>query len=750
MARKKNASSDAAKNRGMNPNVMGLRAEVLEQPITETLEINYMPYAMSVIVSRAIPEIDGFKPSHRKLLYTMYQMKLLGGARTKSANVVGQTMKLNPHGDAAIYDTMVRLSRGYGALLHPLVDSKGNFGKVYSRDMAWAASRYTEVRLDAICNELFRDIDQDTVDFVDNYDGKMKEPTLLPTTFPNVLVAANQGIAVGMASNLCGFNLAEVCDTTIALMKNPDHDIMSTLKGPDLPTGGELIYDSAALTEIYNTGRGSFRVRAKWRYVKAENLIEVYEIPYSTTTEAILDKVTELTKAGKFKEISDIRDETDLSGMKIAIDLKRGVDPDKLMARLFKATPLLDSQSCNFNILIKGMPKVMGVKEILTEWTQWRMECVRRRVNFSLQKKKEKMHLLKGLQKILLDIDKAIKIIRETEEDAEVIPNLMIGFGIDQIQAEYVADIRLRNINKEYILKRTQEVSSLEKEIEDLEDVVKSPKRIQKIIIGELNDVKKKYGAPRRTDIIYEHMIADEPDPEEPVPDYPVHLFLSREGYLKKITPQSLRMSGEQKYKEGDGPFLQWDTTNNAEMLLFTDKQQGYKFRLSEIEDAKASVLGVYLPSKVGMEPDEKIIWACLPGDYSSHLIIFFENGRALRVEMSRYEGRRKKLLGCFNAKFTVASFILIPQGSETELAAFTNEGRCLVFHSSSIPLKTVRTGNGVTVVSLKNNYIVERVVPTADSGLKKPDRYRCRSLPAAGMRLKQDDQEEEQMSLLD
>ena len=503
MPKKKNP--DETKPKVTNPNVMGLRAEVLEQPITETLEINYMPYAMSVIVSRAIPEIDGFKPSHRKLLYTMYQMKLLGGARTKSANVVGQTMKLNPHGDAAIYDTLVRLSRGYGALLHPLVDSKGNFGKVYSRDMAWAASRYTEVRLDPICAELFRDIDQDTVDFVDNYDGKLKEPTLLPTTFPNVLVSANQGIAVGMASNLCGFNLGEVCDTTIAYLKDPDHDLMSNLKAPDLPTGGELLYDASELASIYRTGRGSFKVRAKWRYLKADNIIEVYEIPYSTTVEAIMDKVAELIKSGKIREIADMRDETDLSGLKLTIDLKRGTDPDKLMAKLFKSTPLMDSQSCNFNILIAGMPRVMGVREILEEWTAWRSDCVRRRTYFSLKKKQEKLHLLKGLKRILLDIDRAIRIIRETEEDAEVVPNLMIGFGIDQIQAEFVADIRLRNINKEYILKRTQEVDSLEEEIADLQDLVNSPRRIRQVIISELEQVKKKYALPRRTDIVYDH-----------------------------------------------------------------------------------------------------------------------------------------------------------------------------------------------------------------------------------------------------
>ena len=626
MAKKKKPEEGV--KRVNNPNVMGLRPEVLEQPITQTLEINYMPYAMSVIVSRAIPEIDGFKPSHRKLLYTMYQMKLLGGARTKSANVVGQTMKLNPHGDAAIYDTMVRLSRGYGALLHPLVDSKGNFGKVYSRDMAWAASRYTEVRLDPICAELFSGIDQDTVDFVDNYDGTLKEPSLLPTTFPNILVSANQGIAVGMASNLCGFNLAEVCDTTMAFLKDPEHDLLTTLKAPDFPTGGELLYDEKSLRDIYDTGRGSFQVRARWRYDKTENLIEIYEIPYTTTAEAIIDKVAELIKAGKIKEIADMRDETDLSGLKLTIDLKRGTDPDKLMAKLFKSTPLQDSFSCNFNILIAGMPKVMGVREILDEWTAWRMDGVRRRTYFVMKKKEEKLHLLKGLKKILLDIDRAIKIIRETEEDAEVIPNLMIGFGIDSIQAEYVADIKLRNINKEYILKRVEETASLEDEIADLKDLVNNPGRIKRIIISELENVKKKYALPRRTEIVYEHQMAAEPDPEEETPDYPVFLFLSREGYFKKITPASLRMNAEQKFKEGDRLFLSQEANNRDELLVFTDKYQCYKTRLSEFDDSKASVLGDYLPAKLGMEEGENVVWACIPGDYSAHLLFFFENGK--------------------------------------------------------------------------------------------------------------------------
>ena len=733
-----------------NPNVMGLHAEVLEQPITETLELNYMPYAMSVIVSRAIPEIDGFKPSHRKLLYTMYDMGLLTKARTKSANVVGATMKLNPHGDAAIYDTMVRLSRGYGALLHPFVDSKGNFGKVYSRDMAWAASRYTEVKLDTICGELFRDIDQDTVDFVDNYDGKLKEPALLPTTFPNVLVSANQGIAVGMASNLCGFNLGEVCDTTIAFLKNPDHDILSTLKAPDLPTGGELIYDAAALGEIYRTGRGSFKVRAKWRYLKSENLIEVYEIPYSTTSEAIMDKVSELVKAGKIKEIADMRDETDLTGLKLAIDLKRGTDPDKLMSKLFRMTPLMDSQSCNFNVLIAGMPRVMGVREILEEWTAWRADSVRRRVYFNMKKKQDKLHLLQGLRRILLDIDRAIQIIRETEEDAEVVPNLMIGFGIDQVQAEYVADIRLRNINKEYILKRTQEVDSLEAEIEDLQATVNDPKRIRKIIIGELTEVRNKYAVPRRTDILYEYEAENAQGEEDDTPDYPVHLFLSREGYLKKITPQSLRMASDQKYKEGDGPFLYWEGNNRDELLVFTDRQQCYKTRLSEFDDSKASVLGDYLPTKLGMDGEERVLWACIPGDYSGQLLFCFENGKTARVELSAYQTqtRRKKLTGAYSDKSPLVTAFLLRE--ELELALYSSDGRCMVFHTAVLAPKTTRTTQGVNVMALKPKRTVTQVLPLAETAIVNAARYRARSLPVAGAILREEDRGEKQLSLLE
>ena len=748
MAKKKSPEQNGPKKVD-NPNVLGLQAQVLEQPITQTLEVNYMPYAMSVIVSRAIPEIDGFKPSHRKLLYTMYQMHLLGGSRTKSANVVGATMKLNPHGDAAIYDTLVRLSRGYGALLHPLVDSKGNFGKVYSRDMAWAASRYTEVRLDPICQELFRDIDQDAVDFVPNYDGKLTEPTLLPTTFPNVLVSSNMGIAVGMASNICGFNLGEVCDATTAYLRDPNVDLLSILKAPDFSTGGQLLYDGAALADIYRTGRGGLKLRAKWRYIKDENLIEIYEIPYSTTVEAIIDKVAELVKAGKAKEIADMRDETDLNGLKLTIDLKRGADPDKLMARLFRATPLQDTFSCNFNILIAGMPRVMGVGEILEEWTGWRMDGVRRRTWFACKKKEEKLHLLKGLKRILLDIDKAIAIIRETEEDAEVVPNLMIGFGIDQVQAEYVADIKLRNINKEYLLKRIDEVDSLEAEISDLKDIVHSPERIKDIIISELEAVKKKYSVPRRTEIVYEHQLEAEPDPVEEAPDYPVHVFLSQEGYLKKITPQSLRMSSEQKYKEGDGPFLQWTGNNRDELLVFTDHQQCYKTRLSDFDDSKASVLGDYLPTKLGMDADEKFVWACPPGDYSAHLLFFFENGKAARVELSAYQTqtRRKKLTGAYSDKSPLVSALVLAE--DQEMAVCSTEGRCVVFHTASLNPKSTRSTQGVNIMTLKPKYKVEWARPLADTSIVNAARYRARSLPIAGALLKDEDRGETQMTLL-
>ena len=732
-----------------NPNVMGLRAAVVEQPITDTLETNYMPYAMSVIVSRAIPEIDGFKPSHRKLLYTMYKMGLLTGARTKSANIVGQTMRLNPHGDAAIYDTMVRLSRGYGALLTPFVDSKGNFGKSYSRDMSCAAPRYTEAKLTPICGELFRDIDSDTVDFVDNYDNTMTEPALLPTTFPNILVSANSGIAVGMASQFCGFNLKEVCETTIAYLKNPDCDLTETLLAPDFPTGGELICDSAALRDIYDTGRGSVKVRAKYRYLKGENLIEIYEIPYSTTVEAILDKVAELIKAGRAKEIADMRDETDLSGLKLAIDLKRGTDPDKLMAKLFKLTPLEDSFACNFNVLIAGSPKVLGVRQILEEWTAWRTESVRRRVYFVLKKKKDKLHLLKGLQRILLDIDKAIRIIRETEEEAEVIPNLMIGFGIDQIQAEYVAEIKLRNINKEYILKRTRETDALRDEIDDLEDTLNDPRRIRKILVDELNQVAQKYGEPRRTSIVYGHEI-EVYDEEETAEEYPVHIFLSREGYFKKITPQSLRMSGEQKFKEGDGLRQSFETTSNAEIMFFTDRCQVYKVRLGEFDDTKASVLGDYLPSKLGMDPEENVVWAVLPGDYTGGLLFFFENGKAARVDLGAYQttSNRRKLTGAYSDKSPLVCVRTLD--TDCELAVYSTEGRCLIFHTALLSPKATRTTQGVAVMTLKPKYHLESVKALEETGIVNAGRYRVRSLPAAGALIRPEDAEEKQIGLLE
>ena len=735
MARKKSVPAQT-KPSTSDLHVMGLRSEVLEQPITDTLKQNYMPYAMSVIISRAIPEIDGFKPSHRKLLYTMYQMKLLTGGRTKSANIVGQTMKLNPHGDAAIYDTMVRLSKGYGALLHPLVDSKGNFGKVFSRDMAWAASRYTEAKLDAICAELFRDIDQDTVDFVDNYDGKMKEPTLLPTTFPNVLVSANKGIAVGMASDLCGFNLGEVCDTTIALLKDSKHDIASTLLAPDLPTGGELLYDTKVIADIYNTGRGSFKVRSKWRYVKAQNLIEIYEIPYSTTTETIIDKVTELAKQGKVKEIADIRDETDLSGLKLAIDLKRGTDPDKLMAKLFRLTPLLDSQACNFNILIQGQPRVMGVREILTEWISWRMECVRRRLRYSIGKKKDKLHLLQGLEKILLNINKAIKIIRETEKDEDVVPNLMKGFKIDEVQANYVADIRLRNINKEYILNRTKEIAVLEKEIAAMEATLSSDRRVKTVICKELEDVKKKYAAPRRTTIIYDHQVEAAADVEEDVPDYPVSVFLSQEGYLKKITPQSLRMASDQKYKDGDGLAQQWEASNKDELIVFTDQQQCYKTRLSEFDDTKASALGDYLPTKLDMAPGEKVVWACIPGDYSGTLLFFFENGKVARVGLAGYQTqtRRKKLTGAYSDKSPLAAVLLLRE--DQDIAVLSSDNRCVVFDSSLLAVKGSRTTQGVAVMALKVGRTVSKASLLSEMSIQKVSRYKAKSLPAVGANL--------------
>ena len=731
-------------------NVIGLHAAVVEQPITRTLDENYMPYAMSVIVSRAIPEIDGFKPSHRKLLYTMYKMGLLTGGRTKSANIVGQTMRLNPHGDQAIYETMVRLAKGNESLLHPFVDSKGNFGKVYSRDMAYAASRYTEAKLAPICAELFRDLDCDAVDFVDNYDNTTKEPTLLPTTYPNVLVSANQGIAVGMASQICGFNLAEVCDTTIALLKNPDHDIASTLLAPDFPTGGQLVCDPAELAEIYRTGRGGVKVRARWRYDKKENLIEIFEIPYSTSIEVILDKVAELVKAGKVKEISDMRDESDLSGLKLTIDLKRGVDPEKLMQKLYKLTPLQDTFSCNFNILIAGMPRVLGVKALLEEWIAWRTECVRRRVYFILSRKKEKLHLLLGLKRILLDIDKAIAIIRETEEEAEVIPNLMIGFGIDEKQAEYVAEIKLRNINKEYILKRVNETAALQDEIADLEDTLNSPRRLKQILVDELTEAAKKYGEPRRTSIVYSHEIETYVE-EAQVEDYPVHVFLSKEGYFKKITPASLRMAADQKYKDGDGLSQTFETTNGAEIMFFTDRCQVYKTRLSEFEDTKASALGDYLPAKLSMDAGENVIYAVLPGpDYAGALLFFFENGKVARVDLKAYQttSNRRKLTGAYSDKAPLACVRRLDE--DCELAVYSNERRCLIFHTALLAPKTTRTTQGVAVMTLKPKYHLETVKALEETAITNFSRYRVRSLPAAGALVREEDAEEQQLNLLD
>ncbi len=600
--------------------------EIVEQKIADTIEENYMPYAMSVILSRAIPEIDGFKPSHRKLLYTMYKMGLLGGARTKSANIVGQTMKLNPHGDRAIYDTMVRLSRGYEALLHPYVDSKGNFGKFYSRDMAWAASRYTEARLDPICAELFGDIDKDTVDFVDNYDNTLKEPTLLPAAFPSVLINANTGIAVGMASSICPFNLREVCETTIALMRNEKHDVSETLIAPDFPGGGQIVYDKKTIENIYNTGRGSIKVRSRYTYDKFDNCIDITSIPPTTTSEAIIDKIIELVKLGKIKEISDIRDETGISGLKITIDLKRNIDPDKLMQKLYKITPLEDSFSCNFNVLIAGTPRVLGVKDLLNEWIAFRIECVKRRTYYDLHKKEDKLHLLKGLEKILLDIDKAVKIVRETEEESDVVPNLMIGFGIDEIQAEYVAEIKLRHLNREYILKRTDEIESLEKDIAELKAILESKTKVKNIIIRELAAIAEKYGQPRKSMIIYASDIV-ETEIEEEIPDYPVNLFFTKEGYFKKITPISLRMGGEQKLKDGDVIQQSQESMNNTDLLFFSDKSQVYKTKARDFSDTKASVLGEFIPAKLNMDEGESAIYMLATTDYSGYVFFFFENG---------------------------------------------------------------------------------------------------------------------------
>ncbi len=744
---KKKKQEEPRKNTA-NPNVMGLHGETTEQLITDTLEQNYMPYAMSVIVSRAIPEIDGFKPSHRKLLYTMYKMGLLTGARTKSANIVGQTMRLNPHGDAAIYETMVRLSTGNQALLTPFVDSKGNFGKVYSRDMSYAASRYTEAKLSKICSVVFGDIDQDSVDFVDNYDGTIKEPQLLPTAFPNVLVSANSGIAVGMASQICGFNLNEVCNAAIAILRDGEADLLSLMPAPDFPTGGEILYDRAAIEAVYRTGRGSIVLRAKWRYLPKENLIEITEIPYTTTCEAILDKVADLVKTGKIREINDMRDETDLSGLRLAIDLKRGADVNKLMQKLFKSTTLQDSFPCNFNILIAGNPRVMGVQEILEEWIAWRTECVRRRIFHDLSGKKQKLHLLQGLESILLDIDRAIAIIRNTELESDVIPNLMMGFGIDADQAEYVAEIRLRNINREYILKRTAEINDLKKSIAELESILNSRRKLRNVLIDELNNINKQFPTPRRTSIVYADEVMDLQEPES-VPDDPFTVFLSNEGYFKKISPQSLRMSGEQKYKEGDRLKRSFATSDAHEILFLTDRAQIYRLRLSELESGKASALGTYLPTFLSMEEGENILDMIDPNDYSGSVVLAFANGKIARFPVSVWQTKtyRKKLINAFSEKSALVGVVCLSE--ETDLAVYTEDLRAVVFHSSLLPIKSTRSNQGNTVATLRGKNQIKKLMPLDETALKDVSRYRARSLPKSPVLLKPEDIGEEQMSLL-
>ncbi len=746
MAPRKSKKNPVKKNEiNLNAHILGA-GEVVNQRITDTLETNYMPYAMSVILSRAIPEIDGFKPSHRKILYTMYKMGLLTGSRTKSANIVGSTMKLNPHGDAAIYDTMVRLSRGYEALLHPYVDSKGNFGKAYSRDMQWAASRYTEAKLDPLCNELFRDIDKDTVDFVDNYDGKLKEPTLLPVTFPSILVNANTGIAVGMASSICPFNLKEVCETAIALMQDEEHDVADTLKAPDFTGGGRILYDRAEMENIYRTGRGGIRVRAKYAYDKENNCIDVTQIPPTTTIEAIIDKIIDRVKAGVIREISDVRDETGLAGMKLTIDLKRGVDPEKLMQKLFRITPLEDTFSCNFNVLIAGVPRVLGVKELLNEWIAFRVECVRRRTFYDLTKSKDKLHLLQGLAKILLDIDKAIRIIRQTEEESEVVPNLMIGFGIDEVQAEYVAEIRLRHLNREYILKRTDETGKLEQEIAEMEDILAHRRKIQQIIIGELRDVIEKYSQPRRSELVYAADIVVEEE-EEDTPDYPVHLFLTRDGYFKKITPLSLRMSGEQKLKDGDEITQTMESTNNRELLFFTNRCQVYKAKIADFDDMKASVLGDFIPAKLGMEEGENVIYMAVTKDYSGFMLFFFENGKVAKVELSAYETKtnRKKLVKAYSNKSLLAAARFAAE--DCELVLQSSAGRLLLLHTGAIAPKSTKDTIGVAVMTLKRGQKLLHVRDYREGEFAKPHRYRTKNLPAAGALLSAED-EGEQLAL--
>jgi len=707
---------------------------VVEKPVTDTIEENYMPYAMSVIISRALPEIDGFKPSHRKLLYTMYKMSLLSGSRTKSANIVGQTMRLNPHGDGPIYETMVRLARGNEALLHPYVDSKGNFGKAYSRDMAYAASRYTEAKLEPLCKELFDEIDRDTVDFVPNYDNSTTEPVLLPVKYPSVLVNSNIGIAVSMASNICSFNLAEVCETAISLLKDPAHDIISTLKAPDFSGGGFIVYDEAALREIYETGRGSFKVRAKYNYDSGNNVIEVTEIPPTTTVEAIIDRIVEHVKAGKIKEISDVRDETDLSGLKIAIDLKRGTDYDALMKKLFRLTPLQDTFSCNFNVLIAGTPRVLGVGEILREWSAFREECVKRRIFFELNKKKERLHLLRGLQKILLDIDKAIKLIRETREETEVVPNLMIGFGIDELQAEYVAEIKLRHINREYILKRTEEIENLERDIAELQETLDSKSKIKAIIIAELKDAAKKYGQPRKTLLVF--AIEEEAAPEEEIPDYPVNIFFTKEGYFKKITPLSLRMGGEQKLKEQDNITLHEELTNRAELIFFTDKGQAYKSRASYFEDAKASVMGDFIPSKLDFESDEKPLALITTLDYTESIFMFFENGKCAKVPLSSFETKtkRKKLQNAFNTSSPLVAIFKVSE--DVDFLLNSSAGKSLIFNTALILPKDKRDTQGVQVMRLTKAYLKSAAL-YAHGMVKKPEEIVAKTLPMAGKEVK-------------
>ena len=722
--------------------------EVVEQPIVSTIRENFMPYAMSVILSRAIPEIDGFKPSHRKLLYTMYKMGLLTGARTKSANIVGATMKLNPHGDSAIYDTMVRLSRGYEALLHPYVDSKGNFGKFYSRDMAWAASRYTEAKLAPICTELFRDIDKDTVDFVDNYDNTMKEPTLLPAVFPSVLVNANTGIAVGMASNICSFNLREICETTAALIRDPNHDIFSTLPAPDFSGGCQIIYDDKAFQQVYETGKGSIRLRAKYVYDKSDNCIDVLAIPSSTTCEVIIEKIIDLVKQGKVREISDVRDETGIDGLKITIDLKRGTDPDKLMAKLFKLTTLEDSYACNFNVLIAGVPRVLGVKELLEEWIAFRIECVKRRTFYDRTKKAEKLHLLKGLEKILLDIDKAIKIIRETDEEAEVVPNLMIGFGIDQVQAEYVAEIKLRHLNREYILKRTQDIEDLEREIAELDDILKSKSRVKTIIVKELKAVADKYGQPRKSMIIYEDTASYVEEVDE-VPDYPCTFFFTKEGYFKKVKTQSLRMMGAHKLKEGDEVTQEIAANNNCDLLFFTDKAQVYKAKANDFTDTKTSVLGEYVAAKLGMDEDENAVYLVVTKDYKGILLFAFENGKAAKVPLEAYATKtnRKKLTGAYSDKNPLAAMLLIDEDKEVLFTA--SSGRMLLVHTGALALKTTRSTQGVAVMKLKKGHRLFSLSEYREGIFKKPQRYRTKSLPALGALPTNEKSNDEQLSLL-